>query len=244
MLIVAIAFGTFCATLAGGLFALRLSDRLHLVLGFSAGAVVAVAFFDLIPEAIVLGGSFYTSTTVVSWVAVGFLSYLLLDRVQMLRSPDENHQGDSDRPIGGRGAIGAASLSVHSFLDGIAIGVALQASTEVGAVVTIAVLAHDLSDGINTTNVIVKNGGTQRQALRWLLADALAPAVGIGSTLLIRIPNAVLGILLAVFAGLFLYLGASDLIPESHHAHPKLLTTGMTLLGAAAIYGAVTLAGR
>jgi ZIP family zinc transporter len=58
MLIVAIAFGTFCATLAGGLFALRLSDRLHLVLGFSAGAVVAVAFFDLIPEAIVLGESY------------------------------------------------------------------------------------------------------------------------------------------------------------------------------------------
>jgi zinc transporter ZupT len=244
MLIVAIAFGTFCATLAGGLFALRLSDRLHLVLGFSAGAVVAVAFFDLIPEAIVLGGSFYTSTTIVSWVAVGFLSYLVLDRVQMLRSPDENHQVGSDRPTGRRGAIGAASLSVHSVLDGIAIGVALQASMEVGAVVTIAVLAHDLSDGINTTNVIVKNGGTQRQALRWLLADALAPAVGIGSTLLIRIPNAVLGILLAVFAGVFLYLGASDLIPESHHAHPKLLTTGMTLLGAAAIYGAVTLAGR
>jgi ZIP family zinc transporter len=244
MLIVAIAFGTFCATLAGGLFALRLSDRLHLVLGFSAGAVVAVAFFDLIPEAIVLGESFYTSTTVVSWVAVGFLSYLVLDRVQMLRSPGGDHQEGADRPIGRRGAIGAASLSVHSFLDGIAIGVALQASTEVGAVVTIAVLAHDLSDGINTTNVVVKNGGTQRQALRWLLADALAPAVGIGSTLLIRIPNAVLGILLALFAGLFLYLGASDLIPESHHAHPKLLTTGMTLLGAAAIYGAVTLAGR
>jgi zinc transporter ZupT len=243
MLILAIAFGTFCATLAGGLFALRLSDRLHLVLGFSAGAVVAVAFFDLIPEAIVLGGSFYTSTTVVSWVAVGFLSYLVLDRAQMLRDHGENQQRSPDRPFGQRGAIGAASLSVHSFLDGIAIGVALQASTEVGAVVTIAVLAHDLSDGINTTNVIVKNGGSRRQALRWLLADALAPAAGIGSTMLLRIPNAVLGILLALFAGLFLYLGASDLIPESHHAHPTFLTTGMTLLGAAVIYVAVTLAG-
>jgi zinc transporter ZupT len=115
---------------------------------------------------------------------------------------------------------------------------------KVGAVVTIAVLAHDLSDGINTTNVVVRNGGNRRQALRWLLADALAPAVGIGLTLLMRIPSSVLGILLALFAGLFLYLGASDLIPESHHAHPKFLTTGMTLLGAAVIYVAVTLAGR
>ena len=49
-----ISLGAFCATLIGGLFALHLKDRLHLVLGFSAGAILAVAFFDLLPEAIFL----------------------------------------------------------------------------------------------------------------------------------------------------------------------------------------------
>jgi ZIP family zinc transporter len=244
MLIVAIAAAAFCATFAGGLFALRLKDSLHLVLGFSAGAVVAVAFFDLIPEAIVLGGPTHTPATLLSWVALGFLFYLVLDRVQLLRGSSERHHGADDRQMTQRGTLGAVSLTAHSFLDGIAIGVALQASTAVGAIVTMAVLAHDVSDGINTTNIVVKNGGGRRQALQWLVADAVTPAAGIGSTLFFRVPNSTLGIVLALFAGFFLYVGASDLIPESYHAHPKLLTTAMTLLGAAVLYLAVMLASR
>jgi zinc transporter ZupT len=49
---VAVSIAAFCMTLLGGMFALRLKDRLHLILGYSAGAVIAVAFFDLIPEAV------------------------------------------------------------------------------------------------------------------------------------------------------------------------------------------------
>ncbi len=227
----AIAAAAFCTTLCGGMFALHLKDRLHLILGFSAGAVVAVAFFDLIPEAIDLGTPSHTAATLLSCVALGFLTYLVLDRIQLLRAVRSAQ----------RGTLGAASLSAHSFLDGVAIGAALQASAAAGVVVTIAVLAHDFSDGINTTSIVVKNGGTPRQALRWLLVDALTPAAGIASTLLVHIPGSALGLALAVFAGFFLYVGASDLIPESHHAHPKALTTAMTLLGAAVLYAAVML---
>jgi len=56
---------------------------------------------------------------------------------------------------------------------------------------------------------------------------------------LFRLPEEGLSIVLAVFSGFFLYIGASDLIPESHHAHPKFLTTVMTLLGAAVLYAAI-----
>jgi ZIP family zinc transporter len=52
-----------------------------------------------------------------------------------------------------------------------------------------------------------------------------------------------MGVALAIFAGFFLYIGASDLIPESHHAHPKFYTTFMTLLGAGVIYLSVRIAG-
>jgi len=249
MLIVAIAGAAFCATYAGGLFALRLKDRLHLVLGFSAGAVVGVAFFDLIPESIALGQKFHSPATLLACTAIGFLLYLVLDRMHFFlghghggHEGHEGHDHDSATPHPAhRGSFGAASLSAHSLLDGIAIGIAFQASASVGAVVTMAVLAHDFSDGINTTNIVLKNGGSRQQALRWLLADALAPAAGIGDTYLFAIPQGALGIALALFGGLFLYIGASDLIPESHHAHPKLLTTAMTLLGAAVIYAAVAL---
>ena len=238
MTVILIACGAFVATMIGGLFAIRFRDRLHLILGFSAGAVVGVALFDLLPEAISLGGKFYAPAHIALFIAAGFLVYLLIDRLVLLH-PHEH----SDGAIQARGAFGASALSAHSFLDGVAIGVGFQASPAVGLIVAAAVLTHDFSDGINTVSFILKSGGGWRRALPWLALDAITPVLGAASTLLFRIPGSAIGLVLAVFAGCFLYLGASDLIPESQHAHPRAATTIMTLAGAAAIYLAVRFAG-
>jgi len=242
-MIIFIALATFVATFIGGLFALRFRDKLHLILGFSAGAVIAVAFFDLIPEAIELGGEFYDVHVITSVIALGFLGYLLLDRLIFLHGHQhveaDEHAGE---PHVHRGSLGAASLCLHSFLDGVAIGLGFQVSTAVGIIVAIAVLTHDFSDGINTVGLVLKNKGDRKQAFRWLLADALSPVLGAASTMLFILPQSAVGLILALFAGFFLYIGASDLIPESHHGHPKFLTTLMTLIGAAVLYGAIQLA--
>lgn len=232
-----IALATFAATLVGGSFALRFRDQLHLILGFSAGAVAGVAFFDLLPEAILLGAPHFGAAQVALYAAAGFFGYLILDRLVLLHSHDEDDDEGSPR-----GALGALTLSTHSLLDGVAIGIAFQASAAVGIIVAIAVLTHDFSDGINTVNLIFRNGGTWRQAFRWLLIDAVAPVVGIAATLFFTVPENVLGLVLAVFVGTFLYLSASDLIPESHHRHPRALTTVMTLVGAAVLYAAIQFA--
>lgn len=241
MMLFVIGVAAFCATMLGGLFAMRLRDRLHIILGFSAGAVVAVAFFDLMPEALELGKA-HGASTIVALIAVGFFVYLLLDRVLLLHSHSNDEQGEIAHEHS-RGHVRAGSLSIHSFLDGVGIGLAFQVSAPVGLIVAAAVLAHDFSDGINTVNVVVRHGGSRAKAMRWLVVDALAPVAGILITLLFTISEASLGLLLALFAGFFLYIGASDLVPESHHAHPKFLTTVMTLLGAAALYLAVHFAG-
>jgi ZIP family zinc transporter len=242
LLLFMIAVTAFCATFAGGIFAFRLKDKLHLVLGFSAGAVIGVAFFELLPEALQIGKKYQTPETIVTWGAVGFLTYLLLDRVILHYGQRAYQSGPTVTRTPKRGALGAGSLSAHSFLDGIAIGLAFQASTAIGAIVTIGVLTHDFSDGINTMNVILKNGGSRRQAFFWLSADAVTPSLGILLTLFFVIPERFFGVILAVFFGFFLYIGASDFIPESHHTHPKFLTTAMTILGAAVIYLAVFIA--
>jgi zinc transporter ZupT len=233
VLLVVIAAAAFFSTLAGGLLALKLQDKLHLILGFSAGAVIGVAFFDLLPEAISVGEKFHTPAALLSGSALGFLSYLVLDRILAFH-------GDAAP----RSRFAAAVLCIHSLLDGIAIGFAFQASREVGLVVAIAVLTHDFSDGINTMNIVLKNRTERSQALRWLVADALAPVCGIASTFFFTLPRAEFGAALSLFAGFFLYIGASDLIPESYHAHPKFLTTAMTVAGATVLYLAIVLIGQ
>jgi ZIP family zinc transporter len=132
--------------------------------------------------------------------------------------------------------VGAASFSAHSVLDGFALGVALQADREIGLIVAAAVLAHDFADGLNTVNVVTKNGGSRGFALRWLAVDAIAPVLGASFSLLITPSAGVLAILLAVFCGFFLHIGASGLLPESHRANPRPSTTFATLLGAAFLY--------
>jgi ZIP family zinc transporter len=241
-MIIIISLLAFGATFLGGLFALRYKDKLHLILGFSAGAVIAVAFFDLIPEAIELGSNNYDVSTIVSFIAVGFFSFMILDRFIILHSHNSDDHNHDHGHIKKRGPLGAGSLSVHSFLDGLAIGLAFQVSTVVGAIVTTAVLIHDFSDGINTVGLILKNGGTMKNARKWLFIDALAPVLGVVVTMFFSLPESTLGVILAIFAGFFLYIGASDLLPESHHNHPTAWTTISTLLGVFILFLAIKIA--
>ena len=234
---VLLSIATFFMTMLGGLLALRLQDRLHLILGFSAGAIIGVAFFDLMPEALRLA-KVEEAGAVLLLVAAGFVGYMILDRTVA----PHGHKGERTEKLWQRGALGAGSLSVHSFLDGFAIGLAFQVSVGVGAVVAAAVLAHDFSDGINTVGIVLNKQGGRRNALGWLLIDAVAPVVGAASTLFLNLNEETLGFLLALFAGFFIYISAADLLPESYHDHPTALTTVMTILGIAVVYLAVKFA--
>src|ERR1700761_7229778 len=178
VLILAIALGACAATMTGGLMALRLAGKLPLVMAFSAGAVIGVAFFDLAPEALEAGAGLYEPRALLSVAALGFFLYVVLDRL-VARHDCEGQANPA------RGMIGAASFSAHSVLDGFAMGLAFQASREIGLVVASAVLAHDFADGLNTVNVVTKNGGTRGFALRWLAMDAIAPGIGAALSLLI-----------------------------------------------------------
>jgi zinc transporter ZupT len=229
-MILVIALGAFISTMLGGLFALKFQDQLHLILGFSAGSVIGVAFFDLLPEAL-QAGDVYPAATITSTIAVGFLIYLVLDRFVFVYA-SEKHSEDGSR----RGHLGAATLTIHSWMDGIAVGLAFQISTQIGLVVAVAVLVHDFSDGINTVNIVTAHGWSRRHAAWWLILDAAAPVVGVLSTFFFSIPKAEFGRVLAVFCGFFLYIGAADLLPESQHAHPTRLTTLATLSGVGLLY--------
>jgi ZIP family zinc transporter len=236
LLIMEIAVATAVATMLGGLFALSLKRRIAMVLGFSAGAVLGVAFFDLLPEALLLGQKALGFAAIAAAGVAGFLAYGLFDRLVA------RHDRPGCGPDPRRGFLGAGSFSVHSVMDGLGIGVAFQAGHNVGLVVASAVLTHDFADGLNTVNVVVKHGGSRAQALRWLLTDAVAPIFGAGLSLLFRFPGAAQALFLAGFAGFFLYIGAVDLLPESQRVGPGVKTGIATMAGAALLFAVTRLA--
>ena len=231
-LILSLALLTALVTMTGGLLALRLKEHLPLALGFSAGAVMGVAFFDLLPEAFALQ-RVNTSLTVGA-SAVGFFLYAMIDR---FAGHDHNCH---DNPH--RGVIGAASFSLHSVLDGLAMGLAFQVDRQVGLVVAAGVLAHDFADGLNTVNVVTRHGASRAAALRWLAADAAAPVLGAALSFLITPSPATMSLVLAGFGGFFLYIGACDLLPASQRARPGLATLAASFAGAAFLYFATRLA--
>jgi zinc transporter ZupT len=192
--------------------------------------VIGVALFDLMPEALELGRRIAWPGAVLGAVGIGFAGYMLLDRG--LKSNADNRGGH----------LGPASLTLHSLLDGVGVGLAFQVAPAIGVVVAVAVLAHDLADGINTVSLSLAGGGGPARARGWLIADALAPLIGIALTRPFHVDEGVLGLAVALFAGFFLYIGASELTPASHKALPRASTSLATLAGMAVIWLAVRLA--
>jgi ZIP family zinc transporter len=126
-------------------------------------------------------------------------------------------------------------------IDGLGIGLAFGLNTATGVLVFIAVVTHDFADGLNTVGFVLRQGGDVRLAFRWLTIDAAAPLIGaiVGST--ISISEHALGQLLAVYAGFFLYMGATDLLPEAH-SHPSRFRVALTVGGMLATYAVARLA--
>jgi zinc transporter ZupT len=220
---------TLVSTGLGGIAAIRLRDRLHLLLGFSCGAVLGVALFDILPEVFALdGGSSYMPV-----VALGFLAFFALERyTAMHRAREHVHAvAAHEQELGG---LAAAGLALHSFLDGVAIGVGFQAGMGIGLLIALGVIAHDLSDGLNTVTVVLAHGGQVRRAAFWLIIDMLTPVLGAATTLFFNLKG-LLPWILAFFAGSFLYIGASDLLPEARE-HDSPWVAVATFVGMLAIF--------
>ncbi len=221
---------TFFSTLFGGLFALRHKDKLHLILGFTSGVVVAVALFDVLPEVVRLTNQFHLNFSDAMIVtAVSFLLFHIAQKSLLLHSCEE--EDCEERTHTHIGILGASGFSLHSFFDGVAIGIAFSAGTKVGLIVSLAVIAHDFSDGLNTVSVLLRNKNSLRQAIYFLLLDASTPLLGVIFSSFIVIPEKYLLYILSFFVGFFLYMGASDLLPEAHHKHSSFFTMAMTVLG-------------
>jgi ZIP family zinc transporter len=227
-----VAAATVGSTAAGGLVALRVRDRMHLVLGLSAGVLLGLVAFDLLPEVFELSDAVFLGVpAVMAGFVAGFMILHVVERGLAVHETADSHHADHRHTHQHVGALGAGALVVHSFLDGVAIGLGFQVSTATGWVVALAVLAHDFADGLNTVTIMRRHGQSRAAAVRMLVADAVAPFLGAASTLLFTLPDQTLAIYLAMFAGFLTYLAAADILPEAHAQHPSRATLAMTFAG-------------
>lgn len=231
------AVATVASTLLGGAVALRLARSLPAAIALTGGMVVAVALFEVLPESI---ESVSNPNRVASLVAFGFLAFFIAERGLVLHHRDEADEARGHQRVG---ALGAAGLSAHSFLDGLGIGLAFGLDTRTGILVFVAVVAHDFADGLNTVNFVLRQSGDRRAARRWLVVDALAPLAGVVLGAALTVSDATLGAILAVYVGIFLYIGATDLLPHAH-SHPSVRRVALTVSGFAAVYVVSLLSGH
>lgn len=230
-LVIVFALLPVLSTFLGGYAVFRLRHRLHPVMAFSAGILVATALVDLVPESIELVGDVGGAVAVGTAALVGFLLFSAVESFVHRSSYEHEHDPGIDprQPhdhAAGEGSgsrmnlVGPLGLVLHSGLDGVAIGLGFAASVEVGIIVGLAVMAHDFADGINITTLTLRNGGSRRAVVIILALDAVAAPIGALIGVSLGVSAAVLGILLATFAGVFVAIGAGHLLPEAQHQRP------------------------
>jgi zinc transporter ZupT len=236
---------TFFSTFAGGLFALRHNDRLHLILGFTAGVLIGVVSFDVLPEIFALSQEHaLDSMPAMAALVAGFLFFHCVEKFVLIHHAQEGaYTPHHHHP--NMGLASALALVGHSFMDGVGIGLGFQVSPAAGLAVAIAVIAHDFCDGLNTVTLMLVHKNPKRRALKLLALDAIAPVLGAASTLAFTLPPDALMIFLGFFAGFLLYIAAADILPEAHSkASPaaSLRLIALTCLGAVFIFEVLHLA--
>lgn len=231
-----VSASAFVSALAGGVLALRAVGQVGLIIAAGAGIRIGAAFFDLIPEAVEHLGDSLDAAMI--WTAVGFLAFYAIEKLTSLHVGHEtatelDHGEAAHRHVG---IIGASGMSLHSFLDGVALAAALTVGGGIGLVIAAVVVIHRFSDGVGVVSLLLAARTPIRTAYRWVALVAIAPVVGVLVGLAIPIADDVIGGMLAVFAGFFLYIGAAELLPEAHRSDRSRWVVAATIGGVIAIY--------
>jgi len=230
---IALASITGVGTALGGVLAFRTKDRLHLVLGLSAGLLLGLVAFDLLPEIFQANTLKFGGIRAIS-VAIVF-GFVLLHFVEQFfgsHEPMNSDYGNGHTHQSSLGGIfGAVAMGGHVFLDGLALGVALHVGTKFAIPVLIALVAHAFSDGLNTVSFLVKTKRWSKYSALLILLDLGARVLGAAIGTSFKPNTSFVTLYLAVFSGFIIYLATAHILPEAHARHPSRFTFVATLVG-------------
>ncbi|HVS78756.1 MAG TPA: ZIP family metal transporter [Candidatus Saccharimonadales bacterium] len=230
MIVFLLTIAASIAALLGGLTALRSRQWLNLALALTAGLVLGLVAFDLLPEIFDIAQSKHLDTV---WPMVtlvsGFLLFHILEKFIPVHEASEEQYLPHRHPR--LGTARAVALSGHSFLDGLSIGVAFQVSTAVGTAVALAVIGHRFADGFDATTFMVFHRNKLSHIKVWLSVVVLMPILGGLLSLIYDFPETALALYLGFFAGFILYIAASNLLPQAHSQEFSRKSILLTIFG-------------
>ncbi|MFH0987710.1 MAG: ZIP family metal transporter [Patescibacteria group bacterium] len=199
------------STMLGVFLVLRFNERvkknINFLLSFGIGVLLAYSFFHLLPE---------SSEMTENWPywTLGTIIFLyILEHFVIIHSCQEEKC-----EVHNLGLASLIGIGLHSLIDGMVIGLGFEVSFIFGLLASFSVIFHETAEGILTYTLLAYDKKTENKAMLFSWLVALATPVGAVLTFLFapHFPLAVMGGLLAVAAGSFIYIGASDLVPETH----------------------------
>ncbi len=190
---------------------------------FAAGVLLTIALIDLLPEsALVIGLSAYTITLASFLAAFFFEQYF----AQL-----HHHQGHGHSQLKNTVPLVIVGDTIHNFIDGVAIAAAFMVEPVFGLVVALASFLHETPHEIGDFGILLSAGWSKKNT--FLVNMFSASTTFLGALLVyffVADKPEVIGVLLAISAGLFLYLGASDFLPEVGKGKGKYRTSKLAVL--------------
>ena len=243
IMILAIVIGSL-VSLIGGIVLLRFKKRrqtaILLMMPFGAGALLAAAFFDLLPE------SFESADprTMLLYCLIGFTTFFLFERSASWFHHHHDHEFDA-KNANQRRLIMVGDV-MHNAIDGVAIGAAFLVSVPTGIITTLAVSTHEIPKELGTFALLLGKGWKDRTVVLANVATAFATIAA--AVLVYTLAHDSLDFvspLLALTSGFFIYVAASDIIPDIHEQTQKIGTiqAGMLVMGLVMVGTVITLLG-
>ena len=186
-----------------------LKKMLLLLVAFSAGSLMGAAFIHMLPEALAASSAANAGI----YIIIGFSLFYIIERILHWR-----HCHDAKCRVHTFTYMSLIGDGIHNFIDGVTIAISFLVGIPLGVAATIAIIAHEIPHEMGNFAVLVHGGFGKLKALLWNFVSAIAAIVGaLFGYFLSSVFSKIIPLILPVAAGGFIYVSASDLIPELHN---------------------------
>ncbi|MFZ0966187.1 MAG: ZIP family metal transporter [Candidatus Bathyarchaeia archaeon] len=196
------------------------------LVGFASGTLLGGAFFDLLPEAV---NMINPPITIFYFVTLGIIVFFCIEKFLYWR-----HCHEEECQVHTFAYISLVGDGVHNFIDGMIIAATFVFSFELGFITTLAVISHEIPQEIGDFGVLIYGGLSKRKALTYNFISALTAILGAIVTYYVVFLRSNYALLVPFAAGGFIYIAATDLMPELHkksHAGESIIQLLSILFG-------------